>query len=165
MDRGAFRATVFFPAIVPIVLGCLFAVPAFAGDNVQVVPLASDGQGNQAWVEIDSTGERMKATPFVGGEGVKKLLQKPDEKGALALPVPRLMRLIERARQAVRGMKRDGAEPAASPHSGAAAASQVKAPATGPGEAARRPTVSLGPPDRTGAAIQPPAALVSAAER
>lgn len=165
MGRRAYRASVLFPAIVPIVLGCLFAPPGFAGDNVQVVPICSDDRGDHAWVEIESTGERMKATPFVGGDGVKKLLENPNENGALSVPVPRLMRLVERVRQSLRQMKRPAPSAPAAPDAARDVAAKPASPAVEQRETARRPTMSLGPPDRTGAAIHPPPAVFSAADR
>lgn len=112
MDTGRLHAKVFRPAIGSVLLACFAAFPAPADDNVQVVPLFADGRGNQAWVEIVSTGDRMKATPYVGGDGLKKLLENPHENGALAVPVPRLMRLFERARQALEKLKRPSEAPA-----------------------------------------------------
>ncbi len=147
----AFRA-----AIGPIFVASVFSGFASAADNVRVVPLASDDRGNQAWVEIESDGARATAKPFVavGEERFRKALDNPNENGALAIPIPKLMRFVERAREALRDMKRAGAAPAAQPASPDAA---LAAP--------RRLTSSLGPPAKSGDAICPPAAPFSSASR
>ena len=148
MGTGQLHAKVLFPAIGSVVLACVLACPASAGDNVQIVPFYSDNGGNGAWVEIDSTGERMKATPFVavGRKELGKVLENPEEKGRLALPVPRLMRLVERARQAIRDMQRPDANAPAGP-------GDVTAVAAEPAGQAREPQEI--PPDRTGLSAPP----------
>ncbi len=167
MDTGHLHAKVFFPAIGSAVLACLFACPTPAGDNVQAVPLFSDGRGNQAWVEIDSAGGRMTARPFVatGKGGLGKMLENPDEKGSLAIPVPRLMRLIERARQAIRDMQRPAAKAPAGPGVLTAAAAETPGPAGDPLETPPDPAGSSTPPGKTDPGILPPDLLYSTAAR
>ena len=167
MGTGYLHAKVLFPAIGSVVLACVFACPASAGDNVQVVPLYSDKGGNGAWVEIDSAGERMKATPFVsvGREELGKVLENPEEKGCLAVPVPRLMRLVERARQAIRDMKRPAAKAPTVPGVAAAASAEPSGPVCKPGETPPHGTDSFAPPERTGPGIRPPDLLYSTAAR
>ncbi len=152
---------------------CLLAAilysPASAGDNIHVLPLASDNRGNQAWVEIDSGTARMKATPFlgVGDEHFRDALEGANGKGTIAVPFPRLMHVVERARQAVREMKRPAAgPPAGADHAAAVSVLMAAPPAGDTGMAASPlPTFSLAPPEKTGAAIRPPAPLASAASR
>ncbi len=167
MDTGHLHAKALLPAIGSAVLACLFACPASAGDNVQVVPLFSDSRGNQAWVEIDSAGERMTARPFVavGAGGLGKVLENPEEKGSLAVPVPRLMRLVERARQAIRDMKRPNEKAAAVPGVVTAASARSSGPA---GESRETPPGQTGlsaPPEKTDTGILPPDLLYSTAAR
>ncbi len=155
---------------------CLLAAvlqsPASAGDNVHVLPLASDNRGNQAWVEIESGNARMKATPFVGvgDEHLRQTLEgagKADKKEeSIAVPFPQLMRYVERARQAIRNMKRPAVNPPAGPDAATGAAPPAVTPAGATTTASsRRPATPLAPPEKTGAAIHPPAALYSAASR
>ncbi len=146
---------------------CLLAAalhgPAAAGNCVQVVPLASDDRGDRAWVEIDSAGNRMKATPFVavGDERLRKAIENPVGKETVAVPVPRLMRLVERARRALRDMKRpDGKTPAGADAAAPAPPAAMPAGPLGPGPPRASP---LAPPAKTGAAIRPPAELFGAA--
>jgi len=164
MDRGSLRAWMVLPAIAPIVVACLFSGLASAGDNVRVVPLCSDDRGDQAWVEIESAGDRTKATPYVavGDERVRKVLENPDEKGTIAIPVPGLMRLVERARQALRGMKRPAADPPAAADAATVAAAPPATSLPEPREMGARPAMTFAPPEKMGAAIRPPAALYSA---
>ena len=116
MDTGHPHAKALFAAIGITVMACLFACPAFAGDNiVQVVPLFSDGRGNQAWVEIVSTGTRMKATPFVadGGRNLRDAAGNPEgekEPVAVSLPISRISNLVDKVRRAIRDMKRPAAQ-------------------------------------------------------
>ena len=167
MDTGHLHAKALLPAIGSAVLACLFACPAPAGDNVQAVPLFSDSRGNQAWVEIDSAGDRMTARPFVevGGEGLRKALENPDEKGSLAIPVPRLMRLVERARQALRDMKRPTAKAPAGPGVVTATAAKSPGPVCEPRETPPDTTGSSAPPGKTNTGILPPDFLYSTAAR
>lgn len=167
MDTGHLHGKLFFPAIGSAVLACLFACPAPAGDNVQTVPLFSDGRGNQAWVEIDSTGERMTAKPFVatGKGGLGKMLENPEEKGSLAIPVPRLMYLVERARQAIRDVQRPAAKAPAGPGVVTAAAAESPGSAGDPLEMPPDPTGSPAPPGKADAGILPPDLLYSTAVR
>ncbi len=151
------------------VLAAVLHSPAFAGDNVHVLPLASDNRGNQAWVEIESGSARTKATPFlgVGDEHLRDVLEGADGKGTIAIPFPRLMRVVERARQAVREMKRPAvASPAGADHA-AAVSALTAAPSAAERDMAASPlpAISLAPPEKTGAAIRPPAPLASAASR
>jgi len=167
MGTGYLHAKVLFPAIGSVVLACVFACPASAGDNVQVVPLYSDKGGNGAWVEIDSAGERMKATPFVsvGREELGKVLENPEEKGCLAVPVPRLMRLVERARQAIRDLKRSAADAPARPGGVTAAAAEPAGQAREPREIPPDRTGLSAPPGTTDTGILPPDLLYSTATR
>ncbi len=152
---------------------CLLAAvllsPASAGDDIHVLPLAADNRGNQAWVEIESGSARVKATPFleVGDEHLRDVLEGTNGKGAIAIPFPRLMRVVERARQAVREMKRPAAGPPADTDHTAAVSALMAAPPAGETEVAASPlpAISLAPPEKTGAAIRPPAPLASAASR
>ncbi len=145
---------------------CVLAVvlhgSASAGDDVRVLPLASDNRGNQAWVEIESGSARMKATPFVGvaDEHVRKTLEGKDDKGTITLPFPQLMRIVEHARRSIRNMKRPAANgPAGDTAAGAAPqATAGAADTTSPPVAAMR----LAPPEKAGAAIRPPLAQFSA---
>lgn len=165
MATGHVHVRTFFPAIAPVVMTCLFASPAPAGDNVQVVPLCADSRGNQAWVEIDSAGDRMKATPFVaaGGEELRRVLDNPEEKGSLAIPVPRIMRLVERARRALRDMKRPATKTPAGP--GAVTAAETGGPAAEPRQTTPDQTDSTAPPGKTDTGIVPPDFLYGTATR
>lgn len=158
MYTGHVRARALFPAIAPIAVAWFFACPAGAGDNVQVVPLCSDSGGNRAWVEIESADERMKATPFiaVGREELGKLLDNPEEKGSLAIPVPRIMRLVERARRALRDFERPAAAAPAGPGAVTGAATEPARRAIGPREATPCQTDSTAPPGKTDTAVLPP---------
>lgn len=155
MAIGSLYSRAFGAAIGPIFVATVFSGFASAADNVRVVPLASDDRGNQAWIEIESDGGRATAKPIVavGEERFRKVLENPNENGALAIPVPKLMRFVERAREALRAMKRSGA------------ASQPASPAAGTQATPRGPTLSLGPPAKSGDAIFPPAPLFSSASR
>src|SRR5512139_3873227 len=100
MDAGHRRAKAFFTAIGSAALACLFAGPASAGEDVRVVPLLSDSRGNGAWIEIESAGTRMKATPFVAARGGD--LREPAENAeadagnAVSTPISRISSLVER---------------------------------------------------------------------
>jgi len=167
MGTGHLHTKALFPAIASAVLACLFACPASAGDNVQIVPLASDSRGNQAWVEIDSAGGRMTARPFVavGEGGLGKALDNPEGKGSLAVPVPRLMRLVERARQAIRGMKRPAANIPAGPGVVTAASAEPAGQVCESRETPPDRTDSSAPPEKTDTGILPPDLLYSTAAR
>lgn len=148
MDTRPLHFRALFRVVGAMVAACLMWDPASAGDNVQVVPVCADKRGNQAWVEIESSGGRETATPLVAiGDGrIVRMLEGADDDGNLVIPVPRLMRLVERARKAVRAMKRPAAnDPAARAPSGTAAA-QAGGPVSGPRET---------PPDRTGSSAPP----------
>ena len=167
MGTGHPYARVLFAAIGSVVLAGVFACPAPAGDNVQVVPLYSDKGGNGAWVEIDSAGKRMKATPFVavGRKELGKVLENPEEKKCLALPVPRLMRLVERARQAIRDMERPAANSPAGPGDVKAVAAAPAGPAGEPRETPPGQTDLSAPPGKKDAGILPPDLLYGTAAR
>ena len=102
MDAATLHSGIALRAAGAALAACLFFHPASAGDNTQVVPVYSGTGGNQAWVELETEGRRSTATPFVAVDegGLRKLLENPDDNGSLAIPVPRLMRLVERARKA-----------------------------------------------------------------
>ncbi len=172
MDTGHRHAKAFIPAIGSMALACLFACPAVAGNNVvQVVHILSDARGNQAWVEIESAGDRKKATPLVaiGDEGVRKLLENPEEKGSLAIPVPRLMRLVERARHAIGELKRPAATAAA--QEAPACPETAKAPGAPVGsvgegrEAAPDRTALPAPATKPDTGLSPPPSPYSSAAR
>lgn len=140
-------------------LAAVAGAPASAGDDVRVLPLASDDRGNQAWVEIESGSARMKATPFLGvaDERLQKTLEGADDKGTIALPFPQVMRIVEQARRSIRNMKRPAAEVPGAGDNAAAEAPKAAATASPPVAAMR-----LTPPEKTGAAIRPPLAQFSA---
>lgn len=148
MDRATLHAGALLPAVGAMVAACLLSGPASAGDNVQVVPLVADSRGNQAWVEIVSAGGRETATPVVevGDARIVRYLENPVDNGNLAIPVPRLMRLFERARKAIRDMKRPVAHAPAGADGLKAAAAEAGTPVSEP-----RGT----PPDRTGSSAPP----------
>ena len=157
MDRGIIHAGTPLATIGAMVAACLLTGPASAGDNVQVVPLFADGRGNQAWVEIVTVGERRQATPvvWVGDGRVLRLLENPHDNGRLAVPVPRLMRFVERARKAIRAMKRPGGNAPAGPEALAAAAPEAGAPVSEPRESPPDRTGSSSPPGKTGTGDPP----------
>ncbi len=178
MDARGPAAKILFPAIASIVAACLFCGAASAGDNVRVVPLRSDGNGNRAWVEIESEGARTKATPFIATneDNVRKIAGKIEASDNASIRLPGIQKLVDRARQALRGMKRPAATVPAGADAATSAPARTAAPAAqaAPGtpdtgvaafprearpEAAGHPEPSLGPPERAGATIRPPAAL------
>ncbi len=150
-----------FMTVGTVVAACLFFRPAIAGDNTQVVPVYSDARGNQAWVEVDTEGKRSTATPFVAVDegGLRKLLANPEDNGCLTVPVPRLMRLVERARKAIEAMKKPTANAPACP----GAAPGAAAPA-GPAAAPDRANPS-GPPGETTAGVPSPTETYNTATR
>lgn len=56
-----------YPAVLSVFLlaVCAFAPSAPAGDGVDTIGCASDGEGNARWVEVVRDGGRMRATPYV----------------------------------------------------------------------------------------------------
>lgn len=131
-----------------MVAACVLSGAAAAGDVTRVVPVCADSRGNRAWVEIESAGGRQKATPVivVADERIRKLLENPDDNGSLVIPVPRLMRTVERVRKALREMKRPLPVAPADPGAAGIAAAEPAAPVSGPRET---------PPDRTGSSAPP----------
>ncbi len=168
-------------------LVCAFASPAFAGDDNRNIPLFSDQRGNKAWVQVESTAGRTKATPFVavGGEDARKGARKLEATEKTAIPLPAIMRFVEHARQALRGATRSA--PQGEPtHAGAPATLETAAPrqaeAAGPpagdpleaaptpsatdarpNETASPPAASFRPPERIGTPLHPPVAMYSPA--
>lgn len=167
MKRGTFHAGALLPAVGAMVAACLLSRPASAGDNVQVVPLVADSRGNQAWVEIVSVEGRETATPVVatGDERIVRYLENPVDNGNLAIPVPRLMRLVERARKAIRAMKRPVADAPAGPDGVGAAAREAEGLVGAPRETPPDRTGSSAPPGKTGTGNPPSDAAYRTAVR